>query len=246
MSRLARRALPLPLLAAALLLAGGPASAGAARTYPCGDASVGRTRCSRVTVPLDRTGAIPGRVSLSVRRVQAGQKRARVRREAVLFLSGGPGQATTPDAAALTGVLAPLLERRDLLTVDTRGTGRSSDLIVCPELETTAVTALSQSDLVGSCARRLGGATDRYGTTDVVADLEAVRQASGYARLVVVGVSYGTYTAQRYAAAHPDRVSGLVLDSTVDGTGDDPYTLATVRAAPTALARTCRAGACRG
>nr|WP_246852121.1 alpha/beta fold hydrolase [Patulibacter sp. SYSU D01012] len=183
---------------------------------------------------------------MSVRQVQPGRKRATTRREAVLFLSGGPGQATTPTAGELVPVLRPLLKGRDLLTVDTRGTGRSSDLIVCPELETTAVTALSSSDLVASCARRFGGATDRYGTADVVADLDAVRQAEGYDRLVVVGVSYGTFTAQRYAAAYPGRVTRLVLDSSVDPTGDDPYTLATVRAAPTALARACRRGACRG
>jgi pimeloyl-ACP methyl ester carboxylesterase len=236
-----------PLLVAVLgALALWPAGSATAAGYACGDEGVGRTRCTRVAVPVDRTDVVEGRVGLSVRTIQAGQRRRKIRREAVLFLAGGPGQAATSFAAELVPELRPLLRRRDLVTVDTRGTGRSTDLVVCPELETGAFTGISSPESLRSCARRLGPTADRYGTTDVVADLEAVRIAGGYDRLLLVGVSYGTYTAQRYAAAYPDRVSGLVLDSAVDVTGDDPYSLATYRAIPTSLSAVCRRGACRG
>lgn len=47
----------------------------------------------------------------------------------------------------------------------------------------------------------------------VVDDLAAVLDAEGIERAVVVGSSYGTYVAQAFAAVHPDRVAGLVLDS---------------------------------
>ncbi|MEV4420849.1 alpha/beta fold hydrolase [Patulibacter sp. NPDC049589] len=246
MSRVSRplsRLLPalLPVLA---VIAAAPAPASA--DLRCGDQSVGRTRCSRVVVPLDRTGAVPGEVGLSVRTVQLGERKKKVRREGVLFLAGGPGQAATLLASDVAPLLKPLLKKRDLVTVDTRGTGRSTDLIVCPELETTAVTGLSTPESFRSCARRLGPAVDLYGTSDVVADLEAVRIAGGYDQLLVVGVSYGTFTAQRYAAAHPDRVSGLVLDSTVDATGNDPFSLGTFRALPGALSHACLRAACRG
>ena len=33
---------------------------------------------------------------------------------------------------------------------------------------------------------------------------------------MLYGVSYGTAVAQTYAAAHPDHLSGLVLDGTID------------------------------
>lgn len=240
-----RRVVPLLVAVLGSLALWSAAPAGAAG-YACGDQAVGRTRCTRVAVPLDRTGAVEGRIGLSVRTIQAGQRRRKHRREAVLFLAGGPGQAATSFATELVPELRPLLRRRDLVTVDTRGTGRSTDLIVCPELETGAVTGLSTPESFRSCARRLGPAAGLYGTTDVVEDLDAVRVAGGYDRLLLVGVSYGTYTAQRYAAAHPDRVSGLVLDSAVDVTGTDPYSLATFRAIPDALAATCRRDACRG
>lgn len=233
------------LLPAALALTAVPPPASAA-ALECGNQSAGRTRCSRVYVPLDRTGAVEGRIALSVRTIQLGQTRKKVRREGVLFLAGGPGQAATSLAAPVSEILAPLLRRRDLVAVDTRGTGRSSDLIVCPELETYAITGLSTPENFRSCARRLGPAVDAYGTTDVVEDLEAVRIAGGYEKLLLVGVSYGTYTAQRYAAAHPERVSGMVLDSPVDPTGRDPFSLATFRALPRAVANSCGRGACRG
>jgi pimeloyl-ACP methyl ester carboxylesterase len=232
------------LLPVALLVAVVPPPASA--SLPCGPQSIGRTRCDRVIVPLDRAGAAEGRIGLSVRTVQLGQTRRKVRKEAVVFLAGGPGQAATSLAAPVAMLLAPLLRTRDLVAVDTRGTGRSSDLIVCPELETYAVTGLSAPESFWSCARRLGPAVNSYGTTDTVEDLEAVRIAGGYDRLLLVGVSYGTYTAQRYAAAHPDRVSGLVLDSAVDPTGADPFSLATFRALPAALSHACDRGACRG
>lgn len=238
-ARLALAVLPLVALGATAA----PADAEGLR---CGDQSQGRTRCTRVVVPLDRTGAVPGRVGLSVRTIQRGQKTRKVRREAVLFLAGGPGQAATTLAGDVAQIVRPFLERRDFVAVDTRGTGRSSDLIVCPELETSSVTGLSVPESFASCARRLGPAVDLYGTTDVVEDLEAVRVAGGYDKLWLVGVSYGTYTAQRYAAAHPDRVAGLVLDSVVDPTGADPFTLQTYRALPRALANGCARGACRG
>jgi pimeloyl-ACP methyl ester carboxylesterase len=236
-----------PLLAVLVAVLGGfVAPSAGARTFRCGDEEVGRTRCTRVAVPLDRTGAVEGRIGLSVRTIEVGQTRARRRREAVLFLAGGPGQAATSLAADLAPSVAPLVRTRDLVTVDTRGTGRSTDLIVCPELETAATTGLSTPESFRSCARRLGPAADRYGTTDIVQDLEAVRVAGGYDRLLLVGVSYGTYIAQRYAAAYPTRVSGMVLDSAVDVTGADPYSLATFRALPAAVTATCRRRACRG
>ena len=239
LARLALGTLPLLALTAA------PAPAAAA-DLPCGDQSAGRTRCSRVLVPLDRTGAVEGRVGLSVRTIQLGKRRKAVRREAFVFLAGGPGQAATSLAGDVAELTKPFLRRRDFVAVDTRGTGRASDLIVCPELETTALNGISAPESYRACARRLGPTVDAYGTTDVVADLEAVRIAGGYDRLYLFGVSYGTYTAQRYAAAHPDRTAGLVLDSTVDPIGADPFSLATFRAIPTALENACLRGACRG
>ncbi|MBF6619573.1 MAG: alpha/beta fold hydrolase, partial [Patulibacter sp.] len=248
-------ALVVPLLAG---VAGLSPSASAATPAPadatpptatfrnCGIPKLGPTQCADVRVPVDRSGVLPGDVQLSVRRVQVGQEKAAVRKQAVVFLAGGPGQATTSLLADVAPLLRPFLTHRDLVTIDTRGTGRASDLVVCPEVEALVETVGADPRTIASCARRLGPAVPHYGTSDVVADIEAVRKASGYESLLLVGVSYGTYTAQRYAAAHPDRVSGLVLDSPIDVTGNDPFALSTFRAVPRVLEQTCRADACRG
>jgi pimeloyl-ACP methyl ester carboxylesterase len=54
------------------------------------------------------------------------------------------------------------------------------------------------------------------GTRQAVEDLEAFRQALSIDRFWLYGESYGTQFAQTYAAAHPDRLAGLILDGTVD------------------------------
>jgi len=55
-----------------------------------------------------------------------------------------------------------------------------------------------------------------FGTEQVAEDLETFRQGIGDKQFMLYGVSYGTTVAQTYAAAHPDRLMGLVLDGTTD------------------------------
>ena len=78
---------------------------------------------------------------------------------------------------------------------------------------------------VATCARELGQGRGSYRTADSVADIEALRVAGGYQRLVLYGVSYGTAVALAYAATYPDHVERLVLDSVVDPQENDPFDL---------------------
>ncbi len=54
-------------------------------------------------------------------------------------------------------------------------------------------------------------------TDTLVADLEALRRALEIRRWVVFGGSWGATLALRYAASHPERVSGLVLRGVLAG-----------------------------
>jgi pimeloyl-ACP methyl ester carboxylesterase len=228
-----RKVVVLGLVAAALF---GAADAEAAlRLRDCKG-----VQCGRLSVPLDYTGATAGRISLYVERLRAGRRPSR---GATLLLAGGPGQPATSTYRGSRknpyGEFSDLTPRNDILAIDGRGTGRSG-LLRCPELERASL--IDAGAEAAACARRLGARRGFYRTADAVADIEAVRAALGVEKLTLVGVSYGTFLAQAYAAAHPDRVERVLLDSVLDVSGWDPFYRDIFRAVPRVLRAVCRDG----
>lgn len=226
-----------------LLVADG---ASAATTRACPSEGVRAARCLRVNVPLDRSGALPGTVSLRVRVLPPVSG---VAGETILALAGGPGQAAAPLLREFELALSDsLLRSRRLVAFDQRGTGRSG-LLRCPSLAAAVgagdepVTTIEQA--VGACASRLGPARAHYSTADSVEDVEAVRVALGVDKLVLYGTSYGTKVALDYAAAHPERVARLVLDSTLLPEGVDPFERATIASIPRVMRAICTGSGCR-
>ena len=57
---------------------------------------------------------------------------------------------------------------------------------------------------------------------------------------MLAGISYGSFVAQRYALAHPDRTRGLVLDSVVPQTGAELLERVPLRATGRVLRLVCR------
>jgi pimeloyl-ACP methyl ester carboxylesterase len=140
-----------------------------------------------------------------------------------------------------------LLHDYRLVMFDQRGTGAAA--LRCPALQ----RAVGTSDLtvpppgsVEACARALGPNRRFYSTADTVADLEALRVALGADKLTLDGVSYGTFVAERYAIAHPDRVAKLVLDSVVPAAGLDGLEIDGLRETARVLRAVCRAQHCPG
>jgi pimeloyl-ACP methyl ester carboxylesterase len=195
-------------------------------------------RCARLAVPLDRSGAVGGRVSLLVERHRA----RRARRPPVFALAGGPGQSATLGAEEFPSLFGRAARDRDLIAFDQRGTGRSG-LLRCPPLERTREAGLG--DAVADCARRLGARSSLYTTRDSVADIEAVRRALGAKRIALFGVSYGTKVALAYAMAYPGRVERLALDSVVELDGPSALDLPSFAATPRVLSALCLGGGCR-
>jgi pimeloyl-ACP methyl ester carboxylesterase len=76
-----------------------------------------------------------------------------------------------------------------------------------------------------------GAARWFFSTADTVEDLDALRRALKAPRIALDGTSYGTYVAQRYALAHPDSVSRLILDSVVPVEGVNLLATDQIRAA---------------
>ncbi len=243
-----RRILTLALsapLVAGTLAARAPASAtpqvgGQAATFkPCSN-SPGFS-CATLKVPLDRSGAVPGTVSLSVVRLLAG---ATPSRAAVVGLAGGPGQAAIPLAQATAEGMTPALGTRDLIVFDQRGTG-SSEALACSALEgSELLSTIGQA--FERCALQIGAARGSYTTQESVADIEAIRQATGYAKLVLSGVSYGTKVALEYAERYPQNVEALVLDSVVPTSEAGPFSLSMFKAMVPVFKALCSARACAG
>lgn len=229
-------AAPLASLAFAL---GHPAAAGALAFASCPRG--GGFSCATLSVPLDRGGAVAGTVALEVERLQAG---AAPSETAVVALAGGPGQAAIPAASELQSAIAPALAGRDLIVFDQRGTGSSGPL-ACRALEGEGGIA-TIGRAFERCALQIGPRRGSYTTQESVADIESLRQALGYRKLVLFGVSYGTKVALEYAEDHPQSVEALVLDSVVPPERDDPFQLATFRAMGPALAELCSMRSCAG
>ena len=231
-------ALPRFLVAAAVSAAAllAPSAAHAAIAWtPCAPAG---DQCGSLAVPLDPSGATPGAVNLNLkRRVSPGNTTG----TAVVALAGGPGQAAVPLTDSFAQVLAPGLATRDLLVFDQRGTGGSGSLS-CAALR----TASSITSLAARCSTELGPQRAFYTTAQSVADLEALRVAAGYTKLSLHGVSYGTKVALAYAAAYPQNVESMVLDSNVLPEGPDAFRRSSIQATPRILAELCQGSLCKG
>jgi pimeloyl-ACP methyl ester carboxylesterase len=233
-----RRVLPVLIATAALAAALAP-TASALDTHACAHST--GFRCATVTVPLDRSGKVPGSIDLSV----AVEAPRRGTSGWLLALSGGPGQPSVAFADSFRASLAPALQHRRLVLLDQRGTG-DSGVLKCPPLQALGTLDVVNTQIVASCAQTLGPARQFYSTTQSAQDIDAVRQALGAPKLELMGVSYGTYVAVQYARQFPASTEGLILDSVVGPNGIDPYFLDTFERLPRILAEQCRAGRCAG
>ena len=176
---------------------------------PCSLPGIDRlAECGTVDVPENRER--PGRtIALRLVVVRATQASGR---EAVFFMTGGPGSAATASARPLTREHAALAGTHDFVFVDQRGTGESNPLQCSPPTDPGLPPMFSAAS-AAACRNILEGSADllAYTTADAVEDLEAIRQALGYARINLHGSSYGTRPAWAYAARFPQHARTLVL-----------------------------------
>lgn len=152
----------------------------------------------------------------------------------VVFLTGGPGESAIDDWPQVAPAFESVLEHRDVVLLDQRGTGGSHPLR-CPKAEHAAELASKeqtashkpretptqrqarQAAETQACLAEIEESADpRYfTTTDAVDDLIALRHALGDPQFDLVGVSYGTRVAQQYAMRDRAGVRSVVLDGVV-------------------------------
>ncbi len=130
----------------------------------------------------------------------------------IFWLSGGPGgAAASDDARFATSMFLAANRKRDIVLVDQRGVGRSAPLI-CPPPPADVDTDEEGLAYAQGCLRDVGRDPRLYTTDAAMDDLDAVRKALGYGRIVLYGGSYGGSAGQVYIARHGAHVAAAVLD----------------------------------
>ncbi len=189
--------------------------------------------CAVVRLPLDYDEPGGDTTEVALLRVRAKNPAARI---GTLFVNpGGPGGPATDLALSSPAVLsAGLQERFDIVGVDPRGVGASTNVRCwkshrqqAANLEAVTATfpwgrAEERSYLAG--VRKLGRACSTTGrplsgamsTAEVVRDLEVLRRAVGDDKLSFLGFSYGSAVGQYYANMFPGRFRAIAVDGVID------------------------------
>ncbi|MBL8350675.1 MAG: alpha/beta fold hydrolase [Burkholderiaceae bacterium] len=219
---------PAVLAGAVLLCAAGaaaPADAIAPLLQPCRlDGLAQAARCGVVKRALDP--ARPQGVQIEVHFAVVPALARRKADDPVFFFAGGPGQSAIELAGLLASRYARLNQRRDLVFVDQRGTGRSAPLKCADDDERAVLQPLAeridearQQARLRECRLALQALPQgdlRFYTTELATgDVLAVRQALGGARINAIGASYGSRAVLDLLRQQPQAVRRAVLDGVV-------------------------------
>ena len=138
----------------------------------------------------------------------------------VFFFAGGPGQSAQSLGGHISRLLARLGNRRDVVLIDQRGTGKTAPLY-CDMGSPFAPVAEGldnqrQAARLQACRAQLQqlphGDLRHYTTTLAMQDADAVRQALGAAQVNLMGGSYGTRAVLEYMRQFPKTVRRAVID----------------------------------
>lgn len=147
----------------------------------------------------------------------------------LFMLAGGPGQSLiNPETLRLfqTPLLGGVLAARDIVIIDQRGSEHTDTFLDCPALYSADWIAYERKlnaeevaaffvELVQSCIddfHRQGIDFDAYNSVENAADVNAVRKALGYPRIIYYGASYGSQLGQHVMRDFSDSLEAVVLD----------------------------------
>ncbi|MFI6496338.1 alpha/beta hydrolase [Nonomuraea typhae] len=186
------------------------------------------TACGFLEVPERRDA--PGRTIKVGYAVHRSADPAR-KPDPVVYMGGGPASSSLQ----LTGFLSQMFPGRDIVTIEQRGGKYSEPRLTCPEtagamlerLRRPEAGAAAVAEGAVKCRARLaerGVDLRGYTTREIVADVVELRKKLGYATWNLFGVSYSTRVMTDVAAADPQGVRAVLLDSylpeSVDWYGD--------------------------
>lgn len=164
--------------------------------------------CGYLIVPEDRADPNSRDIRLAVAIVRAENPLP----DPIIYLEGGPG------GSALYGIDGwldfELLENRDFILIDQRGTGYSDPRLVCPEGEEYDDMETDEyADACREVLERQNIDLAMYTSANSAADIADLRKALGYEQVNLYGISYGTRLALTVMRDHPEGIRSVVLDS---------------------------------
>ena len=174
--------------------------------------------CGTFGVYEDRAAASGRVIELKIVVVKAKHPSNR----AVVLIAGGPGESAVPYAPFVADgrferALVQLRDAYNVVFMDDRGMGQSNGLPCdfTPQSNPAAYFLnLFPHDVITGC-RTKNAATSNladYNTNNAVDDLNDIRAALGYPKLVLDGGSYGTFFSLIYMRRHPETVESAVLN----------------------------------
>lgn len=130
----------------------------------------------------------------------------------VVYLEGGPGGSGILVAAYDPFPFETILEHRDLILVDQRGTGFSDPSLRCYGSATELDDQLAELDQCKTDWEAQGVDFAEYNTRRNARDMDQVRHALGYDTWNLYGISYGSRLALTIVRDYPEAVRSMVID----------------------------------
>ena len=193
------------------------------------DVPAGQTaECGYLVIPEDRSRPDGKTIQLAVARFKSDSSEPAP--DPIVYLEGGPGGSPLRSFIPQFNVLlAPLLEKRDLILIDQRGTGYSQPALDCPEYKEWSLSVLDEdlsaerAEALGNqvlleCRNRLastGVDLTAYDSAENAADLNDLRLALDIEQWNLYGISYGTRLALTTMRDFPEGIRSVAIDSVV-------------------------------
>lgn len=188
-----------------------------------------QSQCASVTMPLSTRDEKGRTLDVFVKRLRATDEVVATQghRRALWLLMGGPGQPGA-DGEGVAAMLAQRDPGLDFYLIDHRGTGRSARLGCAVEesqlsLSGPGIEASEWPSCRATVVSTWGDALQYFSATEAAYDLESLVRMTRAPEdeVFVLGISYGTYLAQRYLQLFPDGagVDAVALDSICPAVG---------------------------
>ena len=198
--------------------------AAACATFDISDELAAQADCGYVTVQENRAANSASTIRLAVVRVRS---TAETPASPVFLATGGPGGFGLARASAgFPQTFADVLADRDWVFFSQRGTKFAEPYLTCDDYDLIPLESASGSwsdeEIAAQRAARLQSCYDAfvaqgvditgYNTNENATDVNDIRLALGYDKIVYMGESYGTMLGQFVMRNHPEILESVILD----------------------------------